>query len=378
MEEIKERRMVVVEKESLFKKRNVVESNQIIEAHSNLSGEAQKLLYVMIAMIGKDDEEFFEHTFKVKDLKELFGAKTNRFYELMERSIFNLLNGFVTFRNPDGKGYYRLKMVESAIYMEGCGTVSIKLNNLLIPFFLQLKRNFTQIPLSSFMLLRSTFSMKILSLVTSKWNSGIAYVSIPQKEHYQMSFILSVERLKDILLGDNKTSSAQFKNLKGRFLIPALNEVNEKSVFNVTIDFLKDGRFVRDIKFRVTYNEEGKRIQREKNKVWDEKNAICGYFSYMFSINSRVICKLHETYEDYELKAAALSMQKYQDDYMDGEVWHKPEYFGDFEGIRSPVNFLKRCLETKSYLENIGYEEDVEITEVIKDDINKQFDRLIY
>lgn len=378
MEEVKGRKVIIVEKDSLLRKKNVVESNQIIEAHSNLSGEAQKLLYVMVAMIGKDDKEFVEHTFKIKDLKELFNSKTKRFYELMERSVSNLLNGFITFRNPDGDGYYKLKIVESASYVEGKGAISIKLNDVLTPFFLQLQKNFTQIPLPSFLSLRSTFSMKILSLITAKWNSGIAYVSIPQKEHYQMSFIVSVERLKDMFLGDNDTSSTQFKNLKGQFLIPAITEVNEKSVFNVVVDYLKSGRFVKDIKFRISYNEEGKRIQREKNKVWDEKSSICGYFSYMFSINSRTICKLHEIYEDHELKAAALSMQKYQDDYMDGEVWHKPEYYGDFEGIRSPVNFLKRCLETKSYLENIGYEYDVEITEKIKEDINKQFDRLIY
>lgn len=271
MEEVKGRKVIIVEKDSLLRKKNVVESNQIIEPHSNLSGEAQKLLYVMVAMIGKDDKEFVEHTFKIKDLKELFNSKTKRFYELMERSVSNLLNGFITFRNPDGDGYYKLKIVESASYVEGKGAISIKLNDVLTPFFLQLQKNFTQIPLPSFLSLRSTFSMKILSLITAKWNSGIAYVSIPQKEHYQMSFIVSVERLKDMFLGDNDTSSTQFKNLKGQFLIPAITEVNEKSVFNVVVDYLKSGRFVKDIKFRISYNEEGKRIQREKNKVWGQR-----------------------------------------------------------------------------------------------------------
>lgn len=138
MEEVKGRKVIIVEKDSLLRKKNVVESNQIIEAHSNLSGEAQKLLYVMVAMIGKDDKEFVEHTFKIKDLKELFNSKTKRFYELMERSVSNLLNGFITFRNPDGDGYYKLKIVESASYVEGKGAISIKLNDVLTPFFLQL------------------------------------------------------------------------------------------------------------------------------------------------------------------------------------------------------------------------------------------------
>ena len=349
---------LIISGKSLVKKRNVVESNRVIEGCSNLTPEAQKILYTTIAMIEKDDTDFCGYVFKVGELKKLFNSKSNRFSELVERSCDTLMKAFITIRDLDKpKNFLKLHLVKSCKYSEG--TLQIKMDDEVASLFLQLKNNFTKVPLVHFLELRSTYSMRMLSLITSKWNVAINAVPPDKRTTFKHSFVMTLEQLHNMFLYNEVNSYSTFGNLNLRIIKPAVKELNEKSIFCVTTEFVKEKRAVSAVRFYVQYSERGKLEQEKKtiesvNVPWKAEAEICSYFESMFRIAPKEVVKLHKRFNDYELKATALSMQKYQDDFCNGEPW-KELTEDDIVGIRSPIAFLRKCLQEKKYLDTLKY-----------------------
>jgi plasmid replication initiation protein len=60
----------------LNKKSLVVQSNKLIEARYRLSVEEQKIVKILISQIRKDDKDFQDYEFRIKDLAELLGLIT--------------------------------------------------------------------------------------------------------------------------------------------------------------------------------------------------------------------------------------------------------------------------------------------------------------
>ena len=374
--ELMEKSLMVCDSE-LTKKRNVVESNRVIEGCSNLTPEAQKILYTTIAMIERDATDFCGYTFKVNELKELFGSTSNRFYKRVEDASDTLMKAFITIRDLDKpKNFLKLHLVKMCKYEDG--TLQIKMDDEVAGLFLQLKNNFTKVPLAHFLELRSTYSMRMLSLITSKWNIAVNGVPESGRASFKHSFVMTLEQLHNMFLYNDVNSYSSFGNLNLRIIKPSISELNAKSIFYVDTELIKEKRSVTAVRFRVQYSERG-RLEQEDRMIeapvisWNSKNEICGYFDAMFKIPSDDIIKLHKRYNDYELKAAALSMQKYQDDFCDGEPWREMTE-DDVVGMRSPIAFLKKCLHEKKYLDSLGYDslED----KSIKDEIDSLFELL--
>lgn len=350
---------ILVSEKNLTKKRNVVESNRVIEGCSNLTPEAQKILYTTIAMIEKDDTDFCGYIFKVKELKELFQSTSNRFSELVERSCDTLMKAFVTIRDLDKpKNFLKLHLVKSCKYADG--ELQIKMDDEVASLFLQLKNNFTKVPLAHFLELRSTYSMRMLSLITSRWNIAIQSIPEDQRINFKCSFVMTLEQLHNMFLYNEVNSYSTFGNLNLRIIKPAVKELNEKSIFHIEPELIKEKRSVCAIRLRVKYSEKGRESikQRAVDSIempWEAEVSICQYFEEMFKIPRKDIIKLHKSYDDYALKASALSMQKYQDDFCNGEPWRELTE-DDLVGIRIPIAFLRKCLKEEKYLDMLQYE----------------------
>ena len=344
---------------ALTKKRNVVESNRVIEGCSNLTPEAQKILYTTIAMIERDATDFCGYTFKVNELKDLFGSTSNRFYKRVEDASDTLMKAFVTIRDLNKpRSFLKLHLVKSCKYEDGM--LQIRMDDDVAGLFLQLKSNFTKVPLAHFLELRSTYSMRMLSLITSRWNIAVNTVPENNRISFKHSFIMTLEQLHNMFLYNEVNSYSTFGNLNLRIIKPAVTELNAKSIFHIKTELIKERRSVTAVRFHVCYSERGKFEQEQRlidnsSDLWKAEEDICGYFESMFKIEPKEIIKLHKKYADSELKAAALSMQKYQNDFCDGEPWREMTE-DDVVGIRSPIAFLRKCLQGKKYLDSLGYD----------------------
>lgn len=350
---------VTVYGKELTKKRNVVESNRVIEGCSNLTPEAQKILYTTIAMIEKDDTDFCGYVFRVVELKNLFNSSSRRFYERVEQACDTLMKAFVTIRDLDKpKNFLKLHLVKSCKYADG--ELQIKMDDEVASLFLQLKNNFTKVPLAHFLELRSTYSMRMLSLITSRWNVAIQSVPEEQRINFKCSFVMTLEQLHNMFLYNEVNSYSTFGNLNLRIIKPAVKELNEKSIFHIEPELIKEKRSVCAIRLRVKYSEKGRESIKQKavesiEIPWEAEDSICQYFEEMFKIPRKDIIKLHKNYDDYALKASALSMQKYQDDFCNGEPWRELTE-DDLVGIRIPIAFLRKCLKEEKYLDMLQYE----------------------
>ena len=350
---------VAVYGKELTKKRNVVESNRVIEGCSNLTPEAQKILYTTIAMIEKDDTDFCGYVFRVVELKTLFNSNSQRFYERVEQACDTLMKAFVTIRDLDKpKNFLKLHLVRRCKYADG--ELQIKMDDEVASLFLQLKNNFTKVPLAHFLELRSTYSMRMLSLITSRWNIALQSVPEEQRVNFKCSFVMTLEQLHNMFLYNEVNSYSTFGNLNLRIIKPAVKELNEKSIFHIEPELIKEKRSVCAIRLRVKYSEKGRESIKQKavesiEAPWDAEDSICRYFEEMFKIQRKDIIKLHKNYDDYALKASALSMQKYQDDFCNGEPWRELTE-DDLVGIRIPIAFLRKCLKEEKYLDMLQYE----------------------
>jgi plasmid replication initiation protein len=350
---------VTVYGKELTKKRNVVESNRVIEGCSNLTPEAQKILYTTIAMIEKDDTDFCGYVFRVVELKNLFNSSSRRFYERVEQACDTLMKAFVTIRDLDKpKNFLKLHLVKSCKYADG--ELQIKMDDEVASLFLQLKNNFTKVPLAHFLELRSTYSMRMLSLIISRWNIAIQSVPEEQRINFKCSFVMTLEQLHNMFLYNEVNSYSTFGNLNLRIIKPAVKELNEKSIFHIEPELIKEKRSVCAIRLRVKYSEKGRESIKQKavesiEIPWEAEDSICRYFEEMFKIQRKDIIKLHKSYDDYALKASALSMQKYQDDFCNGEPWRELTE-DDLVGIRIPIAFLRKCLKEEKYLDMLQYE----------------------
>ena len=356
----------------LNQKRNVVESNKMVEAYMDLNMEAQKILYTTIAMIGQDDKNFFGYTFKVSDLQKFFGSKSKRFYERVKKAIIELMQCVVVVVSEDGEKIEPYHVVKKATYDHG--ELYIKLDEEIADFFLQLKKNFTKVPLNYFLELGSPKSMRVLNLVMSRWNIATGYMSANKKISFKYSFDISVNTIRHMFFYGVKNSTADFKNIKTRLLIPTVNELNEKSSFKSELSYIKrQGNTIDKVRFHVELNERGKLVElKQKGEYetdsmyldWREGRKICRYFQDVFQIPPKEIFKLHQKYDNHELKAAYLSLRKYLLDYSDTDFWEKP-YSDDERGvIKSPIAMLTKTLQYKNYneIEELEFEgEDMTI-----------------
>ena len=373
--------------QTLKQKRNIVESNQIVEAYMDLNSEAQKILYTTIAMIGQDDKNLFGYTFKVKDLQNFFGTKTKRFYERVKDAIVKLMQCVVIVVSDDGKKIDSYHLVKKATYNNG--ELYIKLDDEIGEFFLQLKKNFTKVPLNYFLELSSPKSMRMLNLIMSRWTLATGYMSINKKLIFKHSFDFPVSSLRNMFFYGTKTSTAEFKNIKAKLLVPAVKELNEKSIFKIELSYIKGcGNTIDRIRFHIELNERGKLIELKQSgkyetdsiyTQWSDGRKICKYFEDVFQIPPNEIFKLHQQgFDNHELKAAYLSMYEYLREYSGTHYWKPPIDKEERGVIKVPIAFLKSTLKNRSYeeVEHLEIESgSKKLTEKSKKLIDECFDQ---
>jgi hypothetical protein len=62
----------------------VVKSNKLLEARYKLSLQEKRIIVYMVAMINKDDEDFYPYKFNIRKLAEIIGIQTDGFYNRLK------------------------------------------------------------------------------------------------------------------------------------------------------------------------------------------------------------------------------------------------------------------------------------------------------
>lgn len=234
----------------VFKDSNLVsKSNSIIEASYKLGLVEQKVIATIASNISPSDKDFQTYTLSVKEFTVLTGSKARSMYSDMERIVKNLMQPF-SFINSEGKKT-TIAWLSKATYNTGEGTVTVRFDPDLKPFFLLLNEKFTRYRLGNIIRLRSSYSIRLFELLKS-------YEGLTER-----TFTLDDLRSK-LGVGDKYP---KWINFRQRILDHAMKEIGEKTDIVFEYTTIKKGPSINAVKFKIRSNPNVK----IKNKVIENK-----------------------------------------------------------------------------------------------------------
>ena len=192
----------------------VKKSNLLIQkSRFSLSLQEQKLILFIISKIKPQDREFQEYSFTVKEFCELCNIDytSGKNYGDIKTAIKTLADKSV-WVNIDGADVL-LRWVEKAKIKDNI--ISIRIDNDLKPYLLELNKNFTMYELFWTLHFKSKYSIRLYELIKS--------IHFDNSRPYTRIF--KFEELRDLLGAENY----DYSNFKLRVLDVAVKEVSDLS-----------------------------------------------------------------------------------------------------------------------------------------------------
>ena len=229
----------------------VKKSNKLVTARFELSLIEQELVLTLISMINREDKDFKEYRFYVKDFFKLTdNSEENHTY--IKNSFRSLLSKTLEIKTENG-GWLMSNWLSSAESNKG-GYVDVCFDPKLKPYLLNLKACFTTYQLKNILFLHSAYSIRVYEL-------------LKQFEKTKTK-TTSIDELRDILKIPQSYTNG---NINQRILKPAKKELAELTDISFTYEFLRRGNKFIDIKFKIKRNSKMPKLlqssQIEANKV---------------------------------------------------------------------------------------------------------------
>ncbi|HCT8112729.1 TPA: RepB family plasmid replication initiator protein [Enterococcus faecalis] len=276
-----------------IQKRKVVEHNDLISSVAKMDKVPLKIFELAVSCIDTDNppenniiylskEELFNF-FKVSD-----NDKHSRFKEAIEKMQ---KQAYFEVREQTGTGFEFESIVPIPYikWNDYNDEVTIRFDVAIMPYLIDLKKNFTQYALSDVMELNSKYSIIIYKWLCMYYNQYEHYNSkggrrTKQLEEYCNPSI-SMKELR--ALTDTENEYHRINNFEAWVLKKPLAEINEHTHFNVSYEKIKKGRSIDSIQFHISkkqvvkdefYKEEQQdpAYLADKAKKEEEKTILSG------------------------------------------------------------------------------------------------------
>ena len=271
-------------------KRKVVEHNSLITSIAKMDKTPLKMFELAVSCI--DTEKPLEDNTVYLSKRDLFAFfkvsdndKHSRFKEAVEKMQ---KQAFFQIKEEAGKGFKFINIVPIP-YVEWTDyndEVLIRFSPEIIPYLVNLKKNFTQHALSDLAELNSKYSIILYRWLSMHYNQYEHYSvkggrRADQVESYRNPSI-SVKELR--IMTDTVKEYQHFPHFENWILKKPLEEINAHTSFNVSYDKVKKGRSIDSIVFHITkkhraddnsYKLEDKTYQEAKaQKEESEKDLV--------------------------------------------------------------------------------------------------------
>lgn len=228
----------------------IVKHNDLIQkSRFSLKVQEQKIILYLISKITPEDKELNYYEFKIKDFCRICGIdeENGNNYIKLKACVKNLYSECMWVAIGDDGEETLLKWIERPYLNKRSGTIKIKIDDLMKPYLLQLKERFTQYNMLYILAMKSRYSIRLFELLKSYSNLK--------------TLTVSVDELKKQLSAETYDRYSDFKR---KVIDIALREINEFSDLTVEPEFIKDGRKVDKICFRI----KTKTDVMERVKTW--------------------------------------------------------------------------------------------------------------
>ncbi len=314
----------------------VTQSNNLIEArHSKpLTAREQKIVLTMVSMIEPSDGDFKNYRISIREFSEMLGLEGKAKYTEIKEITKELMSKSIEIPQDDG-GWLLANWISSAKYIKGEGIIDLSFSPDLKPYMLQLKNAFTSYRLSNILSLNSTYSIRLYELM-KKW-------------HHLGKWESSVDSIRE-KLGAITKSYSLYGNFKNKVLLPAIEELNEKTDLQIDFNEIKRGRGVVRIEFTIKHAPE-KEIMLSKPKKKNEEKQFK---------NEDVRERLNLITKGYNFDQPYFA-QMYQgalliwSDAAENELQMLIHYVNEEETVKNPLGFIKSKIKTAWDIHQDGF-----------------------
>jgi len=224
-----------------LRNKTVTKSNELIQkSRFSLSLQQQKILLYLISQITPFDEDFKLYQFSISEFCRVCGINetSGKNYYALKMAIKDIRDKSIWITLDDGR-QTTLAWIEKPYIDPGSGVVQIRLDRDMVPFLLQLKKNFTKYEIIWTLHFKSKYTIRLYELIKS--------IHFHELEIYKRRY--AIEELKRLLDGDRYK---EYRDFKQRVLLPAIKEINQFSDKTVSFEEVRKGRKVLSLEFTIS------------------------------------------------------------------------------------------------------------------------------
>lgn len=216
----------------------VVKHNKLIEFKGRMTTNELKLFSLIIADVREQQErQFEEYEIDISVLQET--TKDKNFYNYIKDIALRLEDKRIVIDrlNEDNKKYFNtIRLINKPRYTEGNKNLTVDLDRDLIPYIIDLKREFTRYQIENILRLNSSYAVRIYELLKQYEKIGEREINIKDLRNY---------------LGIEKEEYTRFDNFEARVLLPAKKETNKYTDLIIDYEKIKTGRKITSILFKI-------------------------------------------------------------------------------------------------------------------------------
>ena len=307
----------------------IVKHNKVIEGKYNMTPTEAKLVAKLTSMIEKEDEEFKDYTFKVKNLLQDLGLGEN--YTLLKKSIKKLITREIEIEEE--KRDIITTILSSCVYDRETSTIILSYDPKLKPYFLQLKENFTKYYLENILELKSFYSIRIYELLKQ-------YQNLNERT-------TTIKDLKKIL--NIKDKYELYGDFKRRIIKPAVEEINDKTDLKVDFEEIKTGRKVTSIMFLIKKKNNQHKIENEEEDKTENSSRPSKSAQNEFSDDVEYLYKLlpSELQNKANKKFLGNALDQHEKKYIVADIKTAKEKNNIDNFIGYLKASLKKCIENE-------------------------------
>ena len=238
-------------------KRKVVEHNSLITSIAKMDKTPLKMFELAVSYINTEEPPKDNIVYLSKrDLFAFFKVSDNDKHSRFKEAIEKMQKqAFFQIKEEAGKGF-KFKSIVPIPYVEWTDyhdEVKIEFHREIMPYLINLKKNFTQHALSDLAELNSKYSIILYRWLSMNYN---------QYEHYSVKGVRRAEQVESYrnpsisikelrIMTDTVNDYERFQSLETWILKKPLEEINAHTSFNVTYDKIKKGRSIDSIVFHI-------------------------------------------------------------------------------------------------------------------------------
>lgn len=242
-----------------LEKRKVVEHNDLISSVAKMDKTSLKIFEMAVSCIDTENPPKDNLVYlSKKELYKFFDVKAGDKHTRFKKAIVNLHRQsiFQIRELNDKKNKYEYRVIsplEETKWNDYSDVLSITFTKAIMPYLIDLKKNFTQYALSDIMGLNSKYSIILYKWLCMFYNQYEHYSEKggrreAQIEEYRNPSI-SIQELRE--LTDTLNEYARFQSLETRVIKIPVSEINEHTHFNISYEKHKKGKTMDRIQFHI-------------------------------------------------------------------------------------------------------------------------------